>query len=131
MASKIEADALTSVRAKGRITAVVRMAAGSEVNVDGAHPLSLSLRPHSQPKTRTANLPRAERAQALHDQKVALANSAQSALLEVLSARGISHKSMWVDNSVIVHDADEALLQELAARDDVGSILGEGQVQLH
>lgn len=60
--------------------------------------------------------------QQVADSRQAVANASQGALLELLNARGLKPKSLWINNSIVVRNATLALAEELAARDDVREI---------
>jgi hypothetical protein len=64
--------------------------------------------------------------QAVHDSHRAVADASQGALLALLTARGVRHKSMWINNSIVVREGTLALAEELAARDDVRDVTVDG-----
>ena len=58
----------------------------------------------------------------MHDAHKAVADASQGALLEVLKARGIKTRPLWISNSILARGGTLALAEELAARADVRAI---------
>jgi subtilisin family serine protease len=55
----------------------------------------------------------------------------QKSLVSLLASRGIEYESFWIINAVYIRDASDALIQELAQREDVEVIRGDREAQLH
>jgi len=70
------------------------------------------------------------RAQFVHDTLKAKAAASQENVIAFLKSRQVEFRSHWVVNSVLVYDASEELVHELAARDDVELIRYDREVPL-
>ena len=62
----------------------------------------------------------------MHDARRAVAEASQGPLLELLKSRGLRVRSLWINNSIHVHDGTLALAEELAARADVREVSVDG-----
>ncbi len=74
---------------------------------------------------------RNDRLNAAHDRLTAHAAASQKDLLVFLDKQGVEYRSFWINNSVYVFDADQALVDVLAARADVAYVRGDHSVPLH
>ena len=73
---------------------------------------------------------RVQRLNTIHDTLTALAADSQADLLRWLDGQGARYQSFWINNSVLVYDADLALVQALAARPDVDYVRGSHLVEM-
>src|SRR6185295_13203578 len=70
-----------------------------------------------------------ERSAFVMDALRSVAERSQRPLLDLLSSRGVPHRSYWVANMIWVR-GDRSLVEELAARDDVFHIYANPSVRL-
>jgi subtilisin family serine protease len=75
-------------------------------------------------------LDREERIQQVYDALRELALESQEDLVDTLKNRGVKYRRFYIYNMVAVWGADEELVEELAARDDVEKIYGNPSVEL-
>lgn len=99
--------------AKGSADIFVKMA--SDANLDAAEGIANKV----------------DRRQFVYDTLTAHAAAAQADITRYLDSRGVSYDVYWINNSLFVHNADRALVRELARRGDVAYLRGNHQVPLH
>lgn len=113
---------------------------GYEANIDGFILDELATQPRTDVFVKLADnadltaaaaiADRVQRLNNVHDTLTAQASQSQAALLRWLDQQGIRYQSYWINNSVLVYDADLALAQALAARSDVAYVRGNRPVEM-
>jgi len=78
----------------------------------------------------SARMPRNERLKAVYSTLTKLAMTDQADIVKMLEAKKVKFQRFYISNMIAVFGADEALVKELAARDDVAKIYGNPTVQL-
>jgi len=74
--------------------------------------------------------PRADRIRAVYDVLRAKALETQGPLVELLTSKGFKFRRFYISNMITVYEATPVLVQELAARADVGKIYGNPVVAM-
>lgn len=110
---KIDPYVLDQLASNGKADIFVKMA--SDANLDGAEDIQN----------------RNERLNFVHDSLTAHATRTQLAIRFFLRRQSAQFRVFWINNSVYVYGADEALVRTLAGRNDVAYIRGDREVPMH
>jgi subtilisin family serine protease len=112
-AAPIDSQISEQLRAKGTTNIFIKMA--RDADLDAAESI----------------VAHAARVQFVHDALTTHANRDQAAIRAFLNARSADFKVFWINNSLYVRDAGPALVQALAARDDVAYLRADRITTLH
>lgn len=87
-------------------------------------PVQIIMKAKADLSTIQSDLSKEERGQAVYSLLTSVARDSQKDLKDMLNAQKIAHQSFWITNMIVINEASEALLTELAKRDDVARIIG-------
>lgn len=78
-----------------------------------------------------SRMPRSERLKTVYSTLTNVAMDGQANIVKMLDAKGVQYRRFYITNMIAVFGANEALIKELAARDDVAKIYGNPTVKLN